>query len=41
MPARFPAVTLAAAPGERRAVMLRGYDHLAAWLTASHRRIGA
>ncbi|QLQ36469.1 cytochrome P450 [Micromonospora robiginosa] len=38
---RFPALALAAEPGERRALMLRGYDHLPLRLTASHRPIGA
>jgi cytochrome P450 len=27
--ARFPSLTLAAEPGERRQLMLRGFDHLA------------
>ncbi|WP_405089977.1 cytochrome P450 [Micromonospora sp. NBC_01392] len=41
---RFPALALAAEPGERRQLMLRGYDHLPVRLTppgpAVHRPIG-
>ncbi|WBB75969.1 cytochrome P450 [Micromonospora sp. WMMD1128] len=40
---RFPALALAAEPGERRQLMLRGYDRLPVRLTAParHRPIGA
>ncbi|MEV0001847.1 hypothetical protein AB0H28_06095 [Micromonospora sp. NPDC050980] len=40
MLARFPAVVLAAEPGERRQLMLRGYDHQPVRLAAPRRPAG-